>query len=86
MAPTCSGPRADCGAKNEACLPYQMPLSGNRLEDLAPNNPISKECLKSFLVEVVIKQPELEEHAGIIRDHLGAFRRELDVLVERLRP
>jgi len=31
------------------------------------------ECLKSFLVEVVIKQPELEDHAGIIRDHMKAF-------------
>ena len=44
------------------------------------------ECLKSFLVQVVETQPELEEHAGIVREHLEAVQRELNVLAERLRP
>ena len=44
------------------------------------------ECLKSFLADVAIKQPELEEHAGIIRNHLEALRCELDVLAARIHP
>lgn len=44
------------------------------------------ECLVNFLVEVVDTRPELEEHAAIIKHHLEAFRRELDVLTERIRP
>jgi hypothetical protein len=42
------------------------------------------ECLKSFLVEVVEKQPELEEHAGIIRNHLETVQRELEMLAMRV--
>ena len=42
------------------------------------------ECMKAFLQEAVDRKPELEDHAGIIREHLEALRRELDVLVERL--
>lgn len=44
------------------------------------------ECLKAFLVNVVEKQPELAEHAGIIREHLETLRAELDVLAARLKP
>ena len=44
------------------------------------------ECLKAFLVRTVDKQPELTEHAGIIREHLETLQRELDVLAGRLQP
>jgi hypothetical protein len=43
------------------------------------------ECLKSFLVKVVDKQPELEEHAAIVRNHLEVVQRELNILADRLR-
>jgi hypothetical protein len=42
------------------------------------------ECLKSLLVEVVDKQPDLEEHASIVRNHLEAVQRELELLVRRI--
>ena len=42
------------------------------------------ECLKAFLVTAVEKQPDLTEHAGIVREHLETLRRELDVLADRI--
>jgi hypothetical protein len=42
------------------------------------------DCLKAFLVKTVERQPELTEHAGIVREHLEALRRELEVLADRM--
>ena len=44
------------------------------------------ECLKAFLVSAAERQPELTEHAGIVREHLESLRRELDVLADRITP
>jgi len=37
------------------------------------------DCLKTFLVKAVDKQPELIQHAEIIHEHLETLLRELDV-------
>ena len=42
------------------------------------------ECLKTFLQTAVEAQPELEDHADVIRDHLEALRHELGLLAKRI--
>ena len=42
------------------------------------------ECLKAFLLRAVEAQPHLEDHAGVIREHLQSLLRELDLLAGRL--
>ena len=58
----------------------------NEYEKLRAQMHDCTECLKAFLVKTADRQPELTEHAGIIREHLETLHRELDMLANRIRP